>query len=296
MEYYGKKSTGWHAAGLILSILLLLIFAGSFVLGVMAFGTGDFLDFGNTAVYPAGDEEILPKGAAAVVQRDLAPQQGMPAAYFDTEAEKIRIKYFYGEENVVYILTDEDSQNVSEVLPEQMKGCVVSYIPLLGGFLGWICTLEGVCICLALAMILLASMFHIAVGLNRRTKHNRRIRAWDMEDLDSVHAEEIAEEESMEAPAEEPEPAPEEEPEQFIGNCTMERTEDADGKTLMIFRGESIDVLRLTKVFRSAAEKRGAGNLAIEENYAEISELKLTVGEDDLLLMESLIGMLKERE
>ena len=46
----------------------------------------------------------------------------------------------------------------------------------------------------------------------------------------------------------------------------------------------------------SDAEKRGAENLSMEERYAEVSELKLTVGEDDLPLINSVIGMLKERE
>jgi len=182
-----------------------------------------------------------------------------------------------------------------EILPQQMRGCVVSYIPLLGGFLGWICTLKGVCVCLALGIILLAAMLHIAVGLGKVMRHNRRVKAWDQEPIELIEEEPAEEAEAAEEPAEEPEPDAKEKP-QTIGGCTMEQSTDDDGKTVLIFGGESMDVLKLTKVFRSAAEKRGTGSLVMEEQYGEISQLKLTVGEDDLPLVNSVIGMLRERE
>ena len=72
MDRCGKMNKGWYVAGLILAVILLLIAAAGFVLGVCAFDTADYPMIGETGIYPAGDCEILPEGAAAVVRADGA--------------------------------------------------------------------------------------------------------------------------------------------------------------------------------------------------------------------------------
>ena len=277
MDY--RKSKIWHIAGLALTAVLLLIFAATFVLGVCAFDTADYPAIGDLGIYPADGSGILPEGAAAVVRRSEAPLRGTPAAYYDADTEAIRFKYYYGEEDGRIILTNEQSEDVSEILPEQFRGCVENYIPLLGYFLGWACTLGGVCISLAAGILLMVALAWIIPGLIRILRRGRMVGASEKD---------LPEEESISGE----EPLPEEGPERICG-CIMEPMEDEKG---MIFCGEAADVLKLSRIFRAAAEKRGAASVIAAEEYGQISRLKLTYRQEDEAFVQSVVGMLKERK
>ena len=293
MDHCGKKSKGWHVAGLILAVILFLITSSVFALGYGAFGTAEYPIFGETAFYPAEDNGILPEGAAAVVDCAGDPVRGVPAAYYDTEAERIRIKYYYGEAEGKIVLTNEQSEDAVEILPEQLRGCVQSYIPLLGYFLRWACSLGGVCINLAISILLLVAAVWIATGFVKALKKNRRI---DFPGEDALYLAE-SEEEIVE---EIPEEAAEEVPlvPCCIGGCEMELIGEglSEGYCGRIFRGEATDVLKLSKIFRTAAEKRGVASVTVEEQYGEVCELKVTCLQEDESFTESSVNMLKERE
>lgn len=301
MNHAGKKGIGWYLAGAILSLILLVLFAGMLSLGIAAFDTADYPAWGNAAFYPVESDEILPRGAVAVVNLQETPQRGVPVAFLNEETQHIDFRYYYGEENGKMLLTDIRSENEIEITADQMRGCVKNYIPQLGYVLMIACTLTGVCLNLAATLLMIFALLLILNGLRKVVQYNRSI-------AQEAPAKEAAPQEELPECAEDApeETLPEENAAETISRRQPVRINDSytveflseDGADVaeMLFRGDAADILKLAKIIRTIAEKRRIDAITVEEQYEENCLLRVTAPKQNAPLIHSIIGMLRERE
>lgn len=280
-----KKSIGWHIAGIILAFLLLIVSAVTLCLGIYAFGTADYPAVGGYAVYPVRSE-IVPPGAAVVADADAVPQRGVPVAYMDAEQEHICVKYYYGEEDGVIILMDADGGNVQEISPSALRGVAVSTVRYLGAVLAWGCSLAGVCISLAAAMLMIFAVILICAAVIRRIRHNRELPSYIEDDFLETS------EKTAEAPQEEVI-----EEVRITEHISMKRlAADENGRIRVLFYGNVTAILKLAQLIRTLAEKKKADSVTVEERYDDYCGLCVELEEKDLPLIRSIVSLLQERE
>ena len=281
-----KKSIGWHIAGIVLAFVLLIVSAVTLCLGIYAFGTADYPVIGGCSVYPVRSD-IIPAGAAVVVDADAVPERGVPVAYMDAEQEHICVRYYYGEEDGAVILMDADGGNVTEIAVTDLRGVAVSTVRYLGTVLEGVCSLAGVCISLAAAMLMIFAIILIFAAVIRRTRYNRTL-PWQDE------AEALTElpEETAETPQEEVV-----EEIRITEHISMKQlAADENGRTRVLFYGNVTNILKLAQLIRTLAEKMNADSVTVEERYDDYCGLCVELGEEDLPLIRSIINLLRERE
>lgn len=281
-----KRSIGWHIAGMVLAFILLLISVTTFALGIYAFDTADYPVVGGYGFYAVEDDAIIPSGAAVVAEAAAPLERGVPVAYMDADAEHICVKYYYGEEDGKIILTDADSENVTEIDRTALRGAAVSTVRYLGAFLNGVCSLAGVCISLAISIILAFVIGMICAAVIRRIRYNRTLPKTEID----VH------------PAEEPEEAAVVQDEvveelKITEHISMKRlAADENGRIRFLFYGTVTNILKLAQLIRTLAEKMQAETVVVEERYDDYCGLSVELDEKDLPLIRSIISLLTDRE
>ncbi|MBR4078706.1 MAG: hypothetical protein IKK29_00700 [Christensenellaceae bacterium] len=283
-----KRSIGWHVAGMIFAIILLIVSVVTFTLGIYAFETADYPVVGGYALYAVKDEAIIPSGAAVVTDTAAPLERGIPVAFLDDETEHICVKYYYGEADGKILLADAGSENVTEVDREALRGAAVSTVRYLGAFLNGACSLAGVCISLGIFIVLVFVIGIICASAIRRIRYNRTLPTEEDSSFFASETEAAAEAEVQDEVVEEL---------KITENISMKRlAADENGRIRFLFYGTVTNILKLAQLIRTLAEKMQADSVIVEERYDDYCGLSVEFDEKDLPLIRSIIGLLSEWE